>query len=426
MKSKLTLIAVCHLLSAICFSAFAQGTAFTYQGRLNAGGNPANGNYDIAFTLFATNTSGVAIAGPVTNTATAVSNGLFTTTIDFGAGIFTGGSNWLEIGVRTNGAGAFTTLAPRQAVTPTPYSIFAGTAAKATSLAAPPGMALIPAGSFTIGNSIGDGDIVDANPTNVYVSAFYMDVNLVSLGLWQSVYYWATNNGYNFDYPGSGKAPNNPVVKLDWYDVVKWCNARSERSGMTAVYYTDGSQATVYRTGDIDLTNGCVKWTATGYRLPTEAEWEKAARGGASGQRFPWGNVISENLANYYSYPYLGVTYDAGPNGYNSIGSAGGTSPATSPVGYFSANGYGLYDMTGNVLEWCWDWYAPPPYPPGSPYLGGTDPRGPASGSNRLCQGGHWYTSANFCRTAYRGNFIPSNDDFTGEFGFRCVLPSSQ
>ena len=110
-------------------TAQAQGTAFTYQGALNAGSAPANGTYDFSFTLFSTNTAGFPSAGPVINNGTAVSNGLFTTTVDFGAGIFTGTtSNWLEIGVRTNHSGGFSTLAPRQLVTPTPYAITASTA----------------------------------------------------------------------------------------------------------------------------------------------------------------------------------------------------------------------------------------------------------------------------------------------------------
>src|SRR5215469_14224669 len=105
--------------------AQGQGTAFTYQGRLNSGGSPAHGSYDIAFTLYATNMTGSAIAGPVTNPGVAVSNGLFTTAVDFGPGVFTGTNYWLEIDVSTNGANAFTTLAPRQPLTPTPYAIFA-------------------------------------------------------------------------------------------------------------------------------------------------------------------------------------------------------------------------------------------------------------------------------------------------------------
>ena len=123
-----------HLTISLQLStAHAQGTAFTYQGRLNSGGSPASGSYDLKFSLFATNTTGTAIAGPVTNTAMAVSNGLFTTTINFGAGVFLGSSNWLEIAVSTNGANSFTTLAPRQQLTPTPYAIYSATAGSAAT-----------------------------------------------------------------------------------------------------------------------------------------------------------------------------------------------------------------------------------------------------------------------------------------------------
>lgn len=110
-------------------SAAPLGTAFTYQGRLTDGGNPANGSYDVAFTLFDTNSSGSAIAGPLTNSAVAVSNGLFTTTLDFGAGVFTGNARWLEISVRSGmSPGAYTVLSPRQPLTPTPYALFAADA----------------------------------------------------------------------------------------------------------------------------------------------------------------------------------------------------------------------------------------------------------------------------------------------------------
>jgi formylglycine-generating enzyme required for sulfatase activity len=115
------------------------------------------------------------------------------------------------------------------------------------------GMALIPPGSFTMGNSIGDSDIADATPTNVYVSAFYMDTNLVSYSQWQSVYNWATNHGYGFyesiengNYVASGKAPNHPVQTVDWYDMVKWSNARSQQAGLMPVYYTDAGLTQVY------------------------------------------------------------------------------------------------------------------------------------------------------------------------------------
>src|SRR5690349_14006338 len=106
------LIAITWLLSSAT-QLPAQGTAFTYQGRFTENGIPANGNYDLQFTIYDAVTNGIAQAGPLTNAPVAVSNGLFTVTLDYGYGIFTGDPRWLEIGVRTNGGGAFTTLAPR-------------------------------------------------------------------------------------------------------------------------------------------------------------------------------------------------------------------------------------------------------------------------------------------------------------------------
>jgi hypothetical protein len=109
------------------FNLYAQGTAFTYQGRLNGVSGPANGNYDFAFSLYDAASGGNLLKGPMTNSAVAVSNGLFTATIDFGGTVFDGNARWVEIAVSTNGAGAFFTLSPRQAFTPTPYSITAAT-----------------------------------------------------------------------------------------------------------------------------------------------------------------------------------------------------------------------------------------------------------------------------------------------------------
>jgi len=142
------------------------------------------------------------------------------------------------------------------------------------------GMANIPAGSFQMGDAADNNYYGDAPVHTVYVSAFYMDKNDVTEGLWAQVYNWAVNQGYSFDYPGSvpgsayssySKGANYPVIIVNWYDTVKWCNARSEMEGRTPAYYTTSAQTVVYRAGQVDVDNNSVNWNA-GYRLPTEAE----------------------------------------------------------------------------------------------------------------------------------------------------------
>jgi len=288
-----------------------------------------------------------------------------------------------------------------------------------TNTPPPAGMVLMPAGSFTMGDVAYNNLDGDAAPINVYVSAFYMDQYDVAYALWQQVYNWAISHGYSFLNLAAGKAANHPVQSIDWYDCVKWCNARSEMGGLTPAYFTDASQTVVYRTGDLDLGNACVNWQK-GYRLPTEAEWEKAARGGLSGQRFPWGATISESQANYFGDP-IEYSYDWGPVGENTNFDTWPI-PYTSPVGSFAANGYGLYDMAGNVWQWCWDWY-------GTPYVGGSNPSGPTSGSNRVWRGGSWCYFAPDCRVANRFSGGPGNPEPGGKgsyLGFRSVLPSGQ
>jgi formylglycine-generating enzyme required for sulfatase activity len=280
-----------------------------------------------------------------------------------------------------------------------------------TPAGVPEGFSLIPAGAFTMGRTSGDTDS-DAPPVTVTVSAFFIGRYEVTKALWDEVRSWGRANGYTDLVVRSPKASNHPVETVTWFDVVKWCNARSQKDGLNPVYTVSG---VVMKTGTQAPT---ANWSANGYRLPTEAEWEKAARGGLSGKRFPWGSdTISHAEANYlatgfYPYDLSGV---AGVRGYHPSYMAG--YPSTSPVGSFAANGYGLYDMTGNVWEWCWDWYGESTY-----VSGAIDPRGAASGTVRVRRGGSWYNYAINCRAALRRNDPPGYAD--NGFGLRLVRSS--
>ena len=133
MKTKVQIFLVALMAVNAVHHTAAQGTVFTYQGQLIQGTNPATGGYDMTFSLYPASVGGNSLAGPVTNLAVAVANGLFTVPVDFGAEVFNGGSYWLGIAVRTNGGGAFTTLAPRTPVTPTPYAIYSQMGGSATN-----------------------------------------------------------------------------------------------------------------------------------------------------------------------------------------------------------------------------------------------------------------------------------------------------
>jgi formylglycine-generating enzyme required for sulfatase activity len=282
-----------------------------------------------------------------------------------------------------------------------------------------PSSSLIPAGSFLMGDPLNDSpEFVGERPVHsVSVSSFYMDRYEVTKELWDKVGNWNGGNGYSYDYSyareGSGKATSLPVTMVCWYDAVKWCNARSQKEGLTPCYYTDSALTKVYK---IDRVAPYVKWTANGYRLPTEAEWEKAARGGLSGQRFPWGDTITHSLANYYSSS--NDAYDASPTrGYHPSW-ATGDEPYTSPVGAFGGNGYGLFDMAGNVDEWCWDYWDGNWY--GKAGATQDDPKGPSGPKgSRVLRGGSWSNLANASRCAARNDGSP--DSAYNSLGFRCA-----
>jgi formylglycine-generating enzyme required for sulfatase activity len=286
---------------------------------------------------------------------------------------------------------------PKATILPTP------TSDTYTRVPSPSVFVLIPAGSFQMGDVFGEGSSVEPPVHKVNVSAFFLQARETTKSEWDEVLTWALANGYTFDNLGRGKAPDHPVIYVSWYDVVKWCNARSQKEGLVPCYYADAARTLVYKRGRTELTNERVLWSASGYRLPTEAEWEKAARGGLNGKRFPWGDTISHSQVNYESDS--AYAYDISPTRGFHPTYAVGNQPYSSPVGSFAANGYGLYDMVGNVNEWCWCWDWSGTYAVGAQ----NNPKWVASGSSRVYRGGSWFDSAFNCRVSYRRRNAPSN-----------------
>jgi formylglycine-generating enzyme required for sulfatase activity len=223
---------------------------------------------------------------------------------------------------------------------------------------------------------MGDADEVDAPPHRVAVSSFLMDKYLVTQEQYQQL--MGTN-------PSRWKNhPQNPVEQMRWSDAVRYCNARSQRDGLTPCY---------------DLTSWECDFEANGYRLPTEAEWEYACRAGTT-TAYYFGN----DEAKLGDHAWFDKNAGGRPR----------------PVGQKRANPWGLYDMCGNVWEWCHDLYQVDYYQQ-SP---AQNPRGPNEGKTRVLRGGAWKFSSENCRSGYRYNENPGYADVCfgyDIYGFRCV-----
>ncbi|MCP4639919.1 MAG: SUMF1/EgtB/PvdO family nonheme iron enzyme [bacterium] len=215
--------------------------------------------------------------------------------------------------------------------------------------------------------ALDSGSLQREDGAAVHVSGFSISAFELTKGEYDRVRAWAVNQGYDMA-PGIGHDESYPVSNISWYDAVKFCNAVSELAGRTPVYYTQASRQSVYRAGRVDPSNACVHWNASGYRLPTEAEWEFACRAGTTSLYY-WGDITIPSEENEYAWHTFWRALDDNVSPH--------------PVGLKKPNPYGLCDMSGNVAEWCWDrWQAP--YDPDAL----RDPRGPDIGLWRTLRGG--------------------------------------
>jgi formylglycine-generating enzyme required for sulfatase activity len=227
---------------------------------------------------------------------------------------------------------------------------------------------------------MGSGAQYDEPPHTVEVSDFYLGRTEVTFGEYDA-FCEATDREKPID-EGWGRG-QRPVINVSWYDAVAYCNWRSTQDGYTPVYTISGEEATA-------------NWAANGYRLPTEAEWEYAAREGGKAVRFGNGKDIADPAE---------INFDGTEDFKTDYSILGKFRDRTVPVGSLnSPNALGLHDMSGNVLEWCWDFYDRKYYQ-NSP---SQNPRGPASGDDRVDRGGSWNGNPRLCLAVSRSSWGPA------------------
>ena len=247
----------------------------------------------------------------------------------------------------------------------------------------------IPAGTFNMGSN----DITYATPQHqvTLTQGFYMGKTEVTQEQWRSVMGNDARLAQVYSETDYGRGDNFPMYWVNWYDIILFCNRLSIADNLTPAYQVSGVSNWATETApDVNNTNWdsvVIVAGSTGYRLPTEAEWEYACRAGTN---TPWntGISISTSQANIAS----------------SVGK-------TTPVGSYAANPWGLYDIHGNIFEWCWDWYGA--YSSGSQ----NNPNGPVNGNSRVARGGGWMSVNQNARSAYRSNGTQSTRAF--DYGFR-------
>lgn len=276
-------------------------------------------------------------------------------------------------------------------------SVVAAPIAPNQNVAKPGEMVLVEGGTFIMGDTFGDDHPVnrykDARPTRqVKVNSFFIGKYEVTFDEYET---FLTGNGRKHLYSQEVYGKNNrPIVKISWYDAVTYCNWLSKKEGLTAVY-------------TINDKNVTCDFTANGYRLPTEAEWEYAAKGGNKSKGFKFSG----------SNTYKEVGWFGENSGMNWL--LNERTQRNHPIGQKQPNELGIYDMSGNMSEWCWDYF--------SSYSKDDidNPKGPATGKNRVLRGGNfeWDAVTTYCRAGWNPEESYVNNMSTDGvvFGFRIV-----